>query len=105
MNHYAWRARMRNSPASLYCTSCASCGGRTSKSYARAHGGNCKACATGTEPHYRGPKCPDCGGPRSQYQADHNYVCDACCRRNDPEGYRREVMGLNEPSDGGDYGY
>jgi hypothetical protein len=24
-------------------------------------------------------------------------VCEACYRQNDPEGYRREVMGLNDP--------
>jgi hypothetical protein len=34
---------------SAYMTRCG-CGGTTSKAYARAHGGKCKACATGSEP-------------------------------------------------------
>jgi hypothetical protein len=96
MNNYSWRQRQRNSPAALYCTSCTSCGARTSKSYARAHEGKCKACATGEPAEYRGPKCPQCGGPRSRYQEQRGYVCEGCTRANDPEGYRREVMGLND---------
>jgi DNA-directed RNA polymerase subunit RPC12/RpoP len=44
-----------------YLTKCTTCGGTTSKSYARQHAGQCKECATGEETLYR---CPDCGEKR-----------------------------------------
>jgi hypothetical protein len=81
----------------LWLVNCNGCHRKTSTKYARTHEGKCKACTTGIETPSRSRyTCPDCGGPRSSYQARHNYVCDTCCRNNDPEGYRREVMGLND---------
>jgi reverse gyrase len=79
-----------------YCTRCSNCGGNTSKHYARQHDGKCKLCATGIESPYRGPKCPDCGGPISRYQLAKGYHCDACTRQADPVGYYRETMGYND---------
>ena len=79
-----------------YCVPCVQCGRTTSKTYASAHDGKCKACVTGVEPEPK-YKCPQCGGPSTKYKHDHHYVCEACYRENDPEGYRREVMGLNDP--------
>lgn len=32
-----------------YLTNCSGCGGRTSKSYARANAGRCKSCVTGVQ--------------------------------------------------------
>jgi hypothetical protein len=85
---------------SKFLTTC-DCGNQTSKSYARAHNGQCKRCA---EPNAviraRGLRCPTCGEMTlTAYQKAHRYHCDNCTRETDPEGYRREVMGLND-SDG-----
>jgi hypothetical protein len=33
-----------------YLTTCAQCGGKTNKSYARKHEGKCKTCVTGVAP-------------------------------------------------------
>ena len=82
------------------------CGNLTSKAYARAHGGKCKACFTGV-PSQRNTDliCPDCRQRTlTPYQKARGYHCDNCTREADPEGYRREVMGLNEPMyDGNGY--
>lgn len=84
-----------------YITDCA-CGNKTSKAFARKNDGKCKACVTGVETVRRGHKCPDCEtGTLTAYQAQHHYHCDNCTREADPEGYRREVMGLNDNQ--GDY--
>lgn len=52
--------------------------------------------------------CPDCQMYLlSPWQKKQRYHCDYCTREADPEGYRREVMGLNEPVEyepGDDYG-
>lgn len=77
-----------------FCTSCNSCGGSTSKKFAREHDGKCKTCATGVERPHRGPKCPQCGAPISAYKAQHNYVCEGCVRVNDPAGWANEVRGF-----------
>lgn len=86
---------------------CSACGNLTSRVYARQHGGKCKACSTGqpAKPKSSGLICPDCGKPGlTLYQKQHGYHCDACTREADPEGYRREVMGLNDEGCGqGDY--
>jgi hypothetical protein len=78
----------------MYCTSCVTCGGTTSKHYAREHEGKCKPCVTGEPQPYRGPKCPQCGAPISAYKATHHYVCEGCVRQNDPVGWANEVRGL-----------
>jgi hypothetical protein len=79
-----------------FLTQCADCGNNTSKSFARANSGKCKACVTGIEPEYRGPKCPQCDAPISAYKARHRYVCESCVQENDPIGYYNEVMGRND---------
>lgn len=85
---------------SHYLIRCVGCGANTSKHYARAHAGQCKACATGIDSE-RAYTCPDCGRPTlTAYQKASRYHCDQCTRDADPEGYRREVMGYN---DGPDY--
>lgn len=69
-----------------YLTNCAECGGRTSKKYAREHGGKCKECATG-ESGERLYICPDCGLRRlTAYQKAHRYHCDACTRNVEQTG-------------------
>ena len=79
---------------------CVSCTSLTSRSYARSHNGQCKACATGViDPRHL---CPDCGEHTlTAYQRQHHYHCDACTRDTDPEGYRQEVMGYHDYADGG----
>lgn len=75
------------------------CGRNTSRAYARAHNGTCKACATGgcNDAPNGLLVCPDCGEHTlTPYQKSKGYHCDACTRATDPEGYRREVMGLND---------
>lgn len=79
---------------SQYLVPCAACGGNTSRKYAREHDGKCKTCVTGVEPPCRGPKCPQCGAPISEYKARHHYVCEACVKQNDPLGYANEIRGL-----------
>jgi hypothetical protein len=80
---------------SQFLVSCIVCGGKTSKTYARAHNGSCKQCTTGEVP--RGLKCPTCGEyTLTAYQKAHHYHCDSCTRNADPEGYRNEVMGYND---------
>ena len=82
---------------SIYLTSCAACGNSTSKKYAKEHGGLCKLCATGEN---KSMLCPDCKTHYlTSYQKQHHYHCDYCTREADPEGYRREVMGLNDYGD------
>lgn len=46
-----------------FCVPCASCAGLTSKSYARANGGKCKACATGVPKAEKATTlpCDECG--------------------------------------------
>jgi len=89
---------------SRFLTKCVACGGTTSKTYASAHAGKCKACAEGV-PTIGGREdiskhpllCPDCHEHLlTPYQKAHRYHCDHCTREADPEGYRREVMGLND---------
>jgi len=71
------------------------CGQKTNRAFARAHRGNCKACATG-EPR-KGLLCPDCGEyTLTPYQKANHYHCDACTRNADPQGYINEVRGLND---------
>jgi predicted amidophosphoribosyltransferase len=79
-----------------FLTSCVSCHGTTSKSYARKHEGKCKTCVTGIEPKYHGPTCPQCGAPISAYKAQHHYVCESCVKNNDPVGWANEVRGFND---------
>jgi hypothetical protein len=87
-----------------FTTRC-TCGAITSKAFARANNGKCKACVTGipkAEP--RGLECPTCHGfTLTAYQKKHGYHCDNCTREADPEGYRREVMGLNDYPEGGNW--
>jgi len=81
---------------------CVDCGMLTSKPYARAHEGKCKSCATGTERDIsKHPLlCPTCKERlRTPYQKANRYHCDQCTREADPEGYRREVMGMNDYPD------
>lgn len=81
---------------SQYLVACSDCGEKTSRQYARKHGGKCKSCVTG-EDSTRYFRCPDCGEMRlTAYQKAHRYHCDSCTREADPEGYWREVMGLDE---------
>jgi hypothetical protein len=84
------------SPNSTYLMSCTVCHGTTSKSFARAHDGKCKACFTGVAPT---PKyaCGQCGAPISKYKHDHHYVCESCFRQNDPMGYALECRTPQEP--------
>lgn len=70
------------------------CGAVTTKKYAREHDGKCKACFTGIEQSYHGPKCPQCGGPSTAYKKAHHYVCESCVEQNDPVGYMNEVRGI-----------
>ena len=58
-----------------YLIDCVSCGARTSKAHAKAHGGKCKSCATGAI-----PRCPDCGGPIDAWKLQAGYHCSACTR-------------------------
>jgi hypothetical protein len=95
---YRHRAMAYNSSFSRFLTPCISCGRKTNRTYARAHEGKCKECATG-EP--RKPRaymlCPTCGERElTWYQKTHHYHCDACTRAADPEGWLREVRGLND---------
>lgn len=78
-----------------FTVACVVCHALTSKTYARAHEGKCKSCATGVAPTPK-YKCKQCGAGISKFKHDHHYVCESCYRNNDPEGYRREVMGLND---------
>lgn len=87
-----------------FCTKCVQCGSTTSKAYARAHAGKCKACATG-QPREERPNpnllCPDCGEHYlTPYQKAHHYHCDHYTRATDPVGWANEVRGFN---DGPDY--
>ena len=80
---------------SVYLTTCVSCGKTTSKKYAREHNGLCKFCATGKCDESL--LCPDCREHYlTRYQKAHHYHCDWCTRMADPEGYAREVRGLND---------
>lgn len=81
-----------------FLTPCA-CGAKTTKKYAREHGGKCKGCAN-PDAAYTGPKCPDCGGPISKADLAKGYHCQACTREADPAGYAAEVRG---EYDHGDY--
>jgi hypothetical protein len=88
--------RNYGSQFSQYLTTCA-CGNKTSKAFARKNDGKCKSCVTGVESTPRGLKCPTCGEMTlTSYQKAHHYHCDSCTRETDPEGYRRECMGLND---------
>lgn len=79
-----------------FLTSCAQCGGKTSRAYARANSGKCKECVTGKL--RKGLKCPDCGEyTLTPYQKAHHYHCDACTRAADPAGYIRELTTPYEP--------
>lgn len=88
-----------------YTIPCVTCSSLTSRKYAKDHAGQCKACVTGIPKSSGGLICPDCGKPGlTRYQKEHGYHCDACTRDADPEGYRREVLGLNDEGCGqGDY--
>lgn len=76
--------------ASPYLTKCNTCGGNTSKAYARQHGGQCKKCADPDS----AAKCPDCGGPISKSDLAKGYHCQVCTREADPVGYANEVRGF-----------
>ncbi len=90
-----------------FCTRCTSCSSLTSKSYARANGGKCKACVSGVPKALPSlPRdisnhpllCPTCQERlRSQYQKDRGYHCDSCTREADPMGYARELSTPQEP--------
>ena len=78
-----------------FTISCVECGELTSRAYAKKSDGKCKACATGIPK--QGLICPDCGEHTlTAYQKKNGYHCDSCTREADPEGYRREVMGLDQ---------
>lgn len=82
----------------LFLTNCTACNAKTSKVYARANGGKCKACVTGVMPVERLYLCPTCGERRlTDFQKRNRYHCDACTRDADPVGYYNE---LTRPSDG-----
>lgn len=87
-------------PYQQYLVRCIGCQSTTSKKFARANNGLCRSCITGqprVEREVRGYRCPTCGEARlTAYQKQHHYHCDSCTREADPEGYRREVMGLND---------
>ncbi len=77
------------------------CGALTSKSYARANGGKCKACATGQPRDISNHPllCPDCREHLlTPYQKAHRYHCDHCTREADPVGYYNEMNTPQEPS-------
>jgi predicted RNA-binding Zn-ribbon protein involved in translation (DUF1610 family) len=79
-----------------YQVHCVGCNRVTSKKYAREHAGQCKTCVW-SWPVTRYFQCPDCGEMNlTAYQKAHRYHCDNCTREADPEGYIREVRGLND---------
>jgi hypothetical protein len=65
-----------------FLTTCASCGGCTSKSYARTHDNKCKHCATGQ------------GAPSKHYRRGGRYFspCDYSDDREDHRSYREIEM-------------
>jgi hypothetical protein len=85
-----------------FCQACTACGATTSKAYARLHEGLCKACLASDRTgqsigQNKSLLCPDCGvNYLTPYQKKHNYHCNACTREADPEGYRREMNGLDQ---------
>jgi len=94
----------RYSNFARFCTTCVSCGGATSKTYAKAHDGRCKACVAGTQPdgsvdiRNHPMLCPDCREHLlTPYQKKHGYHCDHCTREADPEGWAREMSTPMEP--------
>ncbi len=79
----------------LFCVRCTQCSGTTSKTYARAHNGLCKACVTGEQPKAKENAsllCPTCREHYlTPYQKANRYHCDSCTREADPMGYYREL--------------
>lgn len=88
-----------------FCVKCVTCLNTTSKAYARAHNGQCKACATGEPTKSKDISkhpllCPDCKEHLlTSYQKAHHYHCDSCTRNADPVGYYKELTTPYEPSD------
>lgn len=79
-----------------YLVPCVDCGANTSKTFARTHNGQCKACVTGVAK--QSLVCPDCGEHTlTLYQKRHGYHCDNCTRQTDPEGWIREMTTPYEP--------
>jgi hypothetical protein len=77
-----------------FCCTCVSCGGSTSKQYARKNSGQCKACVTGVACP-KGLVCPTCGERTlTSYQKARGYHCDSCTRESDPMGYAQELRGF-----------
>lgn len=76
-----------------FCCKCVSCGGTTSKSYARANAGQCKVCVTGVARKINPAMlCPTCGERElTPYQKAHRYHCDSCTKEADPVGYYQEL--------------
>jgi hypothetical protein len=77
-----------------FCQLCVSCGSVTSKSFARAHAGLCKACDNAAKGVTTEPPdisnhpllCPNCHEHlRTRYQQQHGYKCDSCVREYDRE--------------------
>ena len=94
-----------------YQCQCVKCYSLTSRSYAKAHDGQCKSCANGgqtipsiasrqTRDISNHPRlCPDCREHLlSEYQFKRGYHCDFCTREADPIGAYRE---MTEPYQGG----
>lgn len=80
-----------------WSATCKSCGQLTTRKYAREHDGRCKMCTTGEQRREVTYPCPDCTTGRiTKYQKDHGYHCDQCTKTTDPEGYMRELRGLND---------
>jgi len=82
----------------MFTVPCVVCRGLTSKTYARANGGKCKACATGVVPVTREPraKCGQCGAvitlqherafqeyPGASVQGGYDYYSCAKCGHED----------------------
>lgn len=84
---------------SRFLTVCSACGNKTSRKFAREHGGQCKACATGIETvKDNGLTCPDCGqATLTPYQRSKGYHCNNCTRNTDPIGYALEMSTPYEP--------
>lgn len=81
-----------------FLTTCTVCGRSTSKTYARAHNGQCKTCVTGVVPAPR-----NTGDWRTEHKRKHGRCEDApCCGCCGPQGdgdyygvsAQEEAMGL-----------
>lgn len=61
---------------SRFLTTCASCGKKTNKTFARANGGKCKACATGVAP---APRSDWAGEHKRKHGRCEDAPCCGCC--------------------------